>query len=79
MKNKQTRLDRGLSIISEFYGKCLKYLLLVLGLIEIVEQIVLLTNLDQMIAIFVIGLGIATILLEGIYREYLDKKEKKNG
>lgn len=79
MKNKQTRLDRSLSRISEFYGKCLKYLLLVLGLIEIVEQIVLLTNLDQMIAIFVIGLGIATILLEGIYREYLDKKEKKNG
>lgn len=76
MKNKQTRLDRSLSRISEFYGKCLKYLLLVLGLIESVEQIVLLTNLDQMIAIFVIGLGIATILLEGIYREYLDKEEK---
>ena len=76
MKEKQTRLDRSLSRISEFYGKCLKYLLLVLGLIEIVEQIVLLTKLDQMIAIFVIGLGIATILLEGIYREYLDKEEK---
>lgn len=76
MKKKQTRLDRSLSRISEFYGKCFKYLLLVLGLIEIVEQIVLLTNLDQMIAIFVIGLGIATILLEGIYREYLDKEEK---
>lgn len=74
MKNK--RLDRSLSRISEFYGKCLKCFLLVLGLIEIVEQIVLLTNLDQMIAIFVIGLGIATILLEEIYREYLDKEEK---
>lgn len=76
MKNEKTRLDRSLSRISEFYGKCLKYSLLVLGLIEIVEQIVMLTNLDQMIAIFVIGLGIATILLEGIYREYLDKEEK---
>ena len=71
-----TKLNQWLSLICETFEKMLLEMLIILTPICIIEQIVLLTNLGQMIAIFVIGLGIATILLEGIYREYLDKEEK---